>query len=140
LRAPALSGLRTLHLYRNQLGVEGMEVLASSGADLASLNVCFNGLGAQGARALVRSPRLRNLELLHIGLNSLGDAGFEALASCEALANVRELNVRVNELGPKSLEALVRGPVWPRLERLLMEDNAPGFGRAAQERSFGLQT
>src|SRR5262245_31226303 len=45
LRAPGLQRLERLHLYNNQLGVEGIEVLAAEAPPhLDSLNVCFNGL------------------------------------------------------------------------------------------------
>jgi hypothetical protein len=126
VQSPAWQHLKRLHLYRNELGVEGIGVLTERAPALEYLNVCLNQLGAPGAEVVAGAARLRSLHTLHIGLNDFGDEGLVALGSSAHLGALRELNVKANGAGAAGLDALTQGPAWLSLERVLLEENRFG--------------
>ena len=55
---------------------------------LKKLNLNFNRIGDEGAKAIARSPRLANLESLKLGQNKIGTEGARALNESENLRNL----------------------------------------------------
>ena len=55
---------------------------------LKTLNLNFNRIGDEGARAIAESPRLANLESLKLGQNKIGTEGARALNESENLKNL----------------------------------------------------
>ncbi len=119
--SPWLTGLQSLRLYHNDAGPQGAEAIAAGSWDLAALNLCGNGIGVAGARALARGRATPSVRSLHLGWVHLGDAGIECLAarSWEALT---ELNVRDNGITAAGARAIGSG-AFPRLHRLGVDDN-----------------
>ena len=74
-RSPHLSGLT--RLYLPGCGLYGAEVteLAAAGplANLTELDLSFNSIGVDGARAILDSPHLTKLKLLWLSRNFFGD-------------------------------------------------------------------
>jgi uncharacterized protein (TIGR02996 family) len=98
LAAARLPQLRGLHLLRTRPGVEGVEALAVAGGDagLFGLTLGGNNLPAAAARVLARAPGLSNLRVLDLRENRLGDAGAAALADSPHLRNLVQLDLAEN--------------------------------------------
>lgn len=71
----------TLLLNRNELGDEGVELLAAWPGmnEVSELWLEDNEIGSAGARALAKSPNLEMLLILHLEDNSVGRSGKQAL-------------------------------------------------------------
>lgn len=81
---PRLAGLRRLRLQRNRLTAEGVRHLRHF-PDLTELDLRYNDLGAEGARALLEAPFAGSLERLWMYGSDVGPDGVRALAQAENL-------------------------------------------------------
>jgi uncharacterized protein (TIGR02996 family) len=84
--------LRDLDLSHNELGDDGVRVLARSPhiSGLRGLHLANCGIGDEGTRALAESPHLNELMSLDLGNNPIGDPGFREFLS--HLPSLRHLN------------------------------------------------
>jgi len=78
--APALRGLRRLHLQRNALTGAGARALARF-ERLEELDLRYNPIGEAGARALAQAPFAASLTRLLLHREDLSAAGVQELAS-----------------------------------------------------------
>ncbi|MCA9069901.1 MAG: TIGR02996 domain-containing protein, partial [Planctomycetaceae bacterium] len=80
LRWPIVRGLTILDLSNNNLR-SGVECVgnASVFGGLVSLNLSFNSIGTQGARALASSPNLRGIRSIDLRGNHIGRGGKKML-------------------------------------------------------------
>ena len=108
LQRTHLANLTTLDLYDNGIGAEGAKALAGSPhlANLTSLNLGNNWIGDEGVVALAGSPHLANLTTVLLVPNEIGAEGAVALASSPHLANLTWLNLMENRIGDEGTEAL----------------------------------
>lgn len=128
--------LARLNLSGNPLGDDGMEALlpATSLAGLNELIVRCDmlpytvSIHAQGAAALARNPRLRQLRTLDLAGHYIGDAGFQELIQSPNFPALETMDVSNNELGAigdSGLEALANSTL-PRLKVLRLGRNRIG--------------
>ncbi|GAA2210265.1 hypothetical protein GCM10009850_057240 [Nonomuraea monospora] len=88
---PRLGGLRRLHLQRNRLTAEGVRHLHRF-TELTELDLRYNDLGADGARALVAAPFAGALERLWLYDSDVGRDGVATMAQAASLpASLRSL-------------------------------------------------
>ena len=95
----ALTDLTSLNLSGNGIGAEGAHALVAL-TKLASLNLADNGIGAEGAHALAALTNLTSLNLVD---NVIWPGGARALA---ALTNLTSLDLARNRIGTEDARAL----------------------------------
>lgn len=113
---------------RGVIGDEGLIRLLDEPwlADVVELAVSGNEIGADGARALGRSPSMPRLRRLDLRFNDLGDSGLEALADSPLRARLEALRLSDNKFGAEGARALVGFGAWPRLKMLAVSFNLLG--------------
>ena len=101
-RSPLLAGVLSLSFeveFANDspLG-DGLAVTSprtQEVANLRDLNLCNNGIGPDGARALAASAFLRNLTGIDLAANDLGDEGVEKLVATGNMPDLRRLELAI---------------------------------------------
>lgn len=123
--------LASLAVARAGIGDQGVarltEAIASSVSQhcLVSLDLGWNNIGPQGAKALaqfLQSPKSAALSSLQLECNCLGDEGAASLGT--SLGALRRLGLASNTLGPAGALALLSER--PQLEELLLGCNRLG--------------
>lgn len=93
-------------------------------AAVRELDLCANDLGNDGVNLLARSAYLKNLEALHLGLNGIGDAGVAALARSSGLPALTSLALNDNEqVAADGVKALAESPFFAGLTALDVSGN-----------------
>ncbi len=117
--------LRRLHLARNRLGPEAMEVLAASPllASVQQLTLYMNHIGDRGTKALAQSPHVGRLLELDLSVNQVGVQGMRALGRSGALTSLRHLVIRGDRrverhAGIRGLHALLTSSTLRTLHHL----------------------
>jgi len=116
---PRLARLRSLGLFRNQIGPAGISALLEKPRPWKRLLLGRNRLGEAGARALAGPTGVTQLELLDLECDRLGGAAVRALVSAPLLAGVKILNLSNNPIGGEGCAALASAPL-DRLEVLYL--------------------
>jgi len=111
---PFYSNLKSLRLWKTQLGVEGAKALAPALAALKQLEILSledNQLQTEGLQALASSiTLLTKLQTLVLHVNQINSEGGKTLASlCSSNHKLQELLLSENQLGPAGMGALVEG-------------------------------
>lgn len=124
-RSKHLSGLRTLHLFRNRFEDEGVRHLATSPmfANLEDLDLGDNGLTETSAHVLASSPHLSRIKRLELRLNRLGPVGAEAIAGSERLPELIRVGLAENEIGAARIHTLTRSDGFFRVPILDLSSN-----------------
>jgi Ran GTPase-activating protein (RanGAP) involved in mRNA processing and transport len=112
-QGPAPS-LRVLGLGENNLGPEGLQVLAPALRALRSLqhlDLNANRLAAKGATTLAEAMgSCSSLTTLALNFNFLGEDGIKSMAPVlGAQLSLTNLDISFNDIGPAGVEALVEG-------------------------------
>jgi hypothetical protein len=118
-----LANLRSLALFRSQIGPDGIAAITGSaklGPGLRRLLLGRNKLGEAGAIALSGPTGITDLELLDLDCNRLDGASIRALVRAPLLAGVRTLNLSNNPIGPEGCAALAACPHLGSLEQLFL--------------------
>ena len=124
--------LSRLYLSCNELGLEGVQALASAPA-LGRLSVlglgvvCLRSPEADRvavAQALADSPHVAGLKSLHLFRDHVGDAGARALASSPHLANLADLDLYENDITDEGSQALLGSPHLVGLQRINLTSNS----------------
>jgi uncharacterized protein (TIGR02996 family) len=125
--SPHLGRLRTLDLYRNDIGDAGMEALAGAAwlRGLQSLNAIENGLSAAGLRSLAESPLAESLQGLLLGRDDLGDEAAADLARSPLWPRLLLLSLNRAGIGPAGAASMAAAPLG-NLRKLDMSDNLLG--------------
>jgi uncharacterized protein (TIGR02996 family) len=122
---PALSHMRSLSFYYNQISPAGLGALLASPylGKLVRLDLgnCRLNDQAAGVLAAARLPRLRELRL---GQNRVGDEGVAALAAGRLLRGLEQLDLSHNQVGVEGARALADSPHVAGLTSLVLNDNA----------------
>ena len=123
-----LLNLTTLDISWNLMGDEEAKALAESPhlANLTTLDIVYNRVGDEGAVAIANSPYLTNLTTLDVGYNNIGDEGAKALADSPHLAKLTTLDINSNAIGDEGAKALVESPHLVNLTHLNLEGNNIG--------------
>jgi|SRR5262245_121648 len=126
-RAPALYALRRLHLSYNDIEATGVRYLASSWLlkNLRELRLSHNFLGDAGVREIAASEQLTELETLTLSDNMISADGLRALCESSLARTLRVLHLDKNEIGPEGAEALT-GPNLENLRTLMVNGNHLG--------------
>lgn len=111
---PFYSNLKSLRLWKTQLGVEGAKALAPALAalrQLETLSLEDNRLQTEGLQALAVSLKLLSkLQSLVLHVNQINPEGGKTLASlCSSHNKLQELLLSENQLGSAGMSALVEG-------------------------------
>jgi serine/threonine protein kinase/hemoglobin-like flavoprotein/Ran GTPase-activating protein (RanGAP) involved in mRNA processing and transport len=125
--SPHLGGLRSLTLGSNGLGDEGASALLRGEGNLLrleSLSLPDERLGLASAVAVATSPLAGRLTRLVLSHNPLGDEGAEALARCPGWHALRELELENTRLGLAGAAALLSAPGTAMIHRLDISHNA----------------
>jgi uncharacterized protein (TIGR02996 family) len=126
LASPHLLRVRALDLHSSAISRKRAAELADSPnlAGLHELNLGANGtFGADGLRAVLASPHLRELRTLHLNNCHLGNEALAAFVDCKSLPNLRHLNLSGNGIGPIGAAHLARAGWLAQLDRLEIESN-----------------
>jgi uncharacterized protein (TIGR02996 family) len=132
--SPWLTNLRSLHVDGNneRLGPSVATVLAQGTAlgKLESLTVRSHDIGAEGAIALVESPRLPSLRFLCLWGSHIGPQG-AMLSRCRGLERLTTLNLGWTSLGNDAAVAVAASPHLVGLHRLNLSSNDIDAGGTA---------
>jgi hypothetical protein len=82
--SPVFGGVRRLRLQRNMIGEKGMSSLRRFG-NLTELDLRYNAIGVEGARALLAAPFAPKLKRLFLYREDVGDEGAALLANAPQL-------------------------------------------------------
>lgn len=82
--SPLFGGVRRLRLQRNVIGEKGMPSLHRF-ENLTELDLRYNEIGAEGARALIDAPFTPSLKRLYLYREDVGDEGAALLAQAPRL-------------------------------------------------------
>ncbi|OGW23702.1 MAG: hypothetical protein A3K09_06330 [Nitrospinae bacterium RIFCSPLOWO2_12_FULL_47_7] len=93
---------------------------------ITSLIITHNDLGVEGIRLLAESTVFNCVNYLHLGSNNLGDEGVKILSRAEVFSNVRTLNLECNKITAEGARALADSPVFVNLTSLNLVDNRIG--------------
>jgi uncharacterized protein (TIGR02996 family) len=105
--SPALRGLISLDLSRNISCDDGAFALASSRwSRLQALNLCFNGVGDTGVRALAHSERLSQLTRLDLTANRVTDIGTRSLRESRGLPHLERIDLQRNDISAPEQQRL----------------------------------
>jgi uncharacterized protein (TIGR02996 family) len=143
--SPHLGQLRTLYLYRNDIGDAGLEALVVAPwlDGLQALDVTDAGLTAVGVRALAESPRVPRLGALWLGGNSFGGENVLGILTVSRLwPGLHTLGLNNSGIDPERLAALAAAPAG-NLRKLDLADNhlgARGAQRLAEAACLGTLT
>lgn len=110
-----------LHLGSNDLGDEGVKILSQTDlfSEVVTLNLECNGITAEGAKALAQSPFLTKVEQLNLVDNRVGDEGALAIANSDNLSNLIYLHLGGNRIkSEEAKSALKNSPKLTKLEKL----------------------
>jgi len=88
--------------------------------------ITHNNLGPEGIKILASSNSLPKVDYLHLGSNNLGDEGIEILASCDLFSEVKTLNLEQNGITERGAKALASSSVLTKLTSLNLVDNRIG--------------
>jgi internalin A len=94
--------LTALDVSYNDIGAEGARAIASSFRNLTTLELQFNAIGADGAKAI--ASFLHNLAFLDLSFNSVGSEGVKSIAS--SLHNLTSLNLPFNSVDVEGAKAI----------------------------------
>lgn len=83
----AFAGVRRLHLQRNRITAEGVRALTRL-THVEELDLRYNPVGEDGARALAEAPFAPRLRRLRLHRQDVTDAGVRVLASAPRLPSV----------------------------------------------------
>lgn len=123
--SPVLAQVRTLDLAINNLGATTGAALAASPSlgNLTVLDLSYNRLGDFPLASWVGSPRLRSLRILHLGNTRLDDQSCAGLDRVSVEAPLAVLVLRRNSIGDGGLLHLLRSPLLARLGVLDLSSN-----------------
>ena len=121
-----LPSLTSLDLSDNDIDVEGVQTLLSSGLRLTQLRIGNNILGNEGLRAILEAPGASALTSLDLSDNDIDIEGISALASAEGLSALTALDLSSNALGDTGVVALARARCSKTLESLSLRGIAVG--------------
>jgi uncharacterized protein (TIGR02996 family) len=123
--AQHLSRLHTLDLNYNPIGDEGARALASSRhlGNLHHLDLWICGIGPRGAADLAQASCLGEPDWLNLGGNHIGDLGARALAGSRILARARRLLLWGNDIGSEGAAELLRSIGPGVVEELYLNEN-----------------
>ena len=142
--SPRLRNLATLDLCDNRIGREGALALAASEhlQQLTRLDLSWNHIGDAGVLALAASPHLANLTRLDLAGNDIGPVGALALAASPYLQHLSELDLNLNHIGDAAAQALAESPCLPSLTMLNLRGNSdsPRLLAAIESRIEGRRT
>lgn len=93
---------------------------------ITSLIITHNDLGVDGIRLLAESTVLTQVDYLHLGSNNIGDEGVKILSRASIFSNVRTLNLECNKITAEGAKALADSPVFVNLTSLNLVDNRIG--------------
>jgi uncharacterized protein (TIGR02996 family) len=82
--SPAFRGVRRVRLQKNLIGAKGVHALHRF-ENLTELDLRYNEIGAEGARALLAAPFIGSLTRLSLHRDDVGDDGAAALARAPQL-------------------------------------------------------
>jgi hypothetical protein len=120
--------IKTLNLYRCQMGDESALLLASAVASssLTSLSLWNNSLTSQFISSSVQFLKTSRLTELNLGWNSLGDEGVEILAAAlPSFSHLSSLDLGSNNIGADGLKELVTVlPKCLKLTHLVLDGNS----------------
>ena len=88
--------------------------------------ITHNNLGPEGIKILAASSSLPKIDYLHLGSNNLGDEGVEALSSCDLFSEVKTLNLEQNGITERGAKALASSSTLTKLTSLNLVDNRIG--------------
>ncbi len=88
--------------------------------------ITHNNLGPEGIKILAASSSLPKIDYLHLGSNNLGDEGVEALSSCDLFSEVKTLNLEQNGITEQGAKALAASSALTKLTSLNLVDNRVG--------------
>ncbi len=130
--------LRSLNLYRNKIGIQGITQLAAvlPSSNITELNLYrsyLNDLGREGLQAIysfLRALPNSKLSILDMGLNGLGDEGAAILAeilsdpaNAEFVSQFKVCRLYNSDLGPNGAVVLARALAATRLEEIELGAN-----------------
>lgn len=120
-----LEALESLDLSMNRLSDDGLYDLSRSDAlsRLKHLRLYHNNIGVRCCKMLASSPTLSQLTTLDLGSNPITDEGAAALAAGHWPPSLRRLSLSHAQIGPKGAEALANSGALSQLERLDLEGN-----------------
>jgi uncharacterized protein (TIGR02996 family) len=126
--SPLLSGLTSLALRNIGLTDEGVAELARDGQapSLRRLDLSFNEIGPDAARALARSALCDGLTRLDLSGTSLGDRGVKAVVTSPRLGNLHRLDLSDCGVTWRGVKALLSSPHLDRLACLSLEGTRIG--------------
>jgi uncharacterized protein (TIGR02996 family) len=140
LNSALLRHVPALDLSHNDIGDEGVEVLAASPhlKRTASLALSNIGTGTAGAVALAASPLLTRLTSLDLRGNQIGSTGAAALAASPHLSGLTSLGLGLNGIGVEGALALAASPYLGRLTSLDVSYNEIGAeGKSRLSQRYG---
>ena len=88
--------------------------------------ITHNNLGPEGIKILAASSSLPKIDYLHLGSNNLGDEGVEDLSSCDLFSEVKTLNLEQNGITERGAKALAASSALTKLTSLNLVDNRVG--------------
>ena len=88
--------------------------------------ITHNNLGLEGIKILAASSSLPKIVYLHLGSNNLGDEGVETLSSCDLFSEVQTLNLEQNGITERGAKALAASSALTKLTSLNLVDNRIG--------------
>ena len=129
-QSPAQSTLRSLSLYYNRIGDDGVGRFAKVLSRLFTLALGSNQIGDEGLGTLARVlPQCLDLGMLCLGGNLIRDEGAERLAGvlpqCPRLLFLFLDNNRIGNEGAKQLSRVL--PQCPALSFISLEGNQIGY-------------
>lgn len=124
--AVQVSNLRALSLEDNRLKDPGGAAIAGSGnfARLEWLNLSWNEIGLETARALGQGAILENLRFLNLERNYIDEESVAALFSGQGLSRLEALNLASNKLGDEGTAALAEAQTPATLKTLWLSNNS----------------
>jgi hypothetical protein len=109
---------------------------------IRTIIVTHNNLGPEGIKILAASSSLPKVDYLHLGSNNLGDDGVETIAACDLFSEITTLNLENNGITERGAKALATSPVLTKLTSLNLVDNRVrdqgAFSRANSDNLSGL--
>ena len=95
-------------------------------SSIQTIIITHNNLGPEGMKILAESNSLPKVDYLHLGSNNLGDDGLEILASCDLFSEVKTLNLEQNGITERGAKALATSSALTQLTSLNLVDNRIG--------------
>jgi uncharacterized protein (TIGR02996 family) len=95
---------------------------------LRTLDLCGNGIGDEGVRALATSSNLARLTTLNLRANGITSDGARALAGTRSLANLAALELSYNNIHADGFRQFVVSPHLPQLNAVHVDGNPGTFG------------